>query len=53
MLEIGKALNQYDEEGNPIIYTTDENIETNENQLVINDEELIEEQNNLIQIDLE
>ena len=30
LLEIGKALNQYDEEGNPIIYTTDENIETNE-----------------------
>ena len=53
LLEIGKALNQYDEEGNPIIYTSDLNIETNENQLVINDEELIEEQNNLIQIDLE
>jgi len=53
LLEIGKALKQYDEEGNLIIYTTDESIETNEDQLVINDEELIEEQNNLIQIDLE
>ncbi len=42
LLEIGKALNQYDEEGNPIIYTTNEN-----------NEELIEEQNNLTQIDLE
>ena len=53
LLAIGKALNQYDEEGNPIIYTTNENIDIDENQLVINDEQLIEEQNNLIQIDLE
>ena len=53
LLAIGRALNQYDEEGNPIIYTTNENIDTDENQLVINDEQLIEEQNNLIQIDLE
>ena len=42
LLEIGKALNQFDEEGLPIIYSENED-----------NEQLIDEQNNLIQIDLE
>ena len=53
LLEIGKALNQFDEEGIPIIYSVNENINIEENQSVVTDELLIDEQNNLIQIDLE
>ncbi|MDC3052049.1 penicillin-binding transpeptidase domain-containing protein, partial [Acidimicrobiaceae bacterium] len=53
LLEIGKTLNQFDEEGVPIIYSENENIEKEENQTVVSDELLIDEQSNLIQIDLE
>ena len=53
LLEIGKALNQFDEEGLGIIYSENENIEKEENQTVVSDELLIDEQSNLIQIDLE
>ena len=53
LLEIGKALNQFDEEGIPIIYSENENVEIEENQTVVSDELLIDEQSNLIQIDLE
>ena len=53
LLEIGKVLNQFDEEGVQIIYTNNENIETEEGQTIVTDELLIDEQNNLIQIDLE
>jgi penicillin-binding protein 1A len=57
ILAIGIALNQYSENGNPIIYTEDEDFtaedEDGESLIIINDPLLIEEQNNLIQIDLE
>ncbi|MDC2977903.1 transglycosylase domain-containing protein [Acidimicrobiaceae bacterium] len=53
LLEIGKTLNQFDEEGVPIIYSENENIEKEKNQTVVSDELLIDEQSNLIQIDLE
>ena len=48
LLEIGKTLNQFDEEGLPIIYSENENIEK-ENQTIVSDELLIDEQSNLIQ----
>ena len=57
MLAIGIALNQYSENGNPIIYTEDQSFtaqdEDGESLTVIYDPLLIENQNNLIQIDLE
>ena len=57
ILAIGIALNQYSENGNPIIYTEDLSFtaedEDGESLTVIYDPFLIENQNNLIQIDLE
>ena len=57
ILAIGIALNQYSENGNPIIYTEDQSFtaqgENGETLKVIYDPLLIENQNNLIQIDLE
>ncbi len=54
LVEIGKALNQLDEEGNPIIYQEDtENVEFPDGTVVITDPELIEEQANTTQIDTE
>ena len=53
LLEIGKVLNQFDEEGLPIIYSANEDTKIEEDQTLITDEQLIDEQNNLIQIDLE
>ena len=53
LLEIGKALNQFDEEGLPVIYSENEDTKIEENQTLITNEQLIDEQNNLIQIDLE
>jgi len=52
LIEIGKALNQIDEEGNPIIYQEDtENVNFPEGTIVISDPELIEQQANTTQID--
>jgi len=54
LLEIGKALNQFDEEGNPIIYQEDtEGVQFPEGTTVIKDPELIEQQANTTQIDIE
>ena len=54
LIEIGKALNQIDEEGNPIIYQEDtENVNFPEGTIVISDPELIEQQANTTQIDIE
>ena len=54
LLEIGKALNQIDEEGNPIVYQEDtENVNFPEGTIVISDPELIEQQANTTQIDTE
>ena len=54
LIEIGKALNQIDEEGNPIIYQENtENINFPEGTIVISDPELIEQQANTTQIDTE
>ena len=54
LIEIGKALNQIDEEGNPIVYQEDtENINFPEGTIVISDPELIEQQANTTQIDTE
>ena len=53
ILAIGKALKQFDENGIPIVYSTNEDLELEEDQQQILDEQLIDEQNNLIQIDLE
>ena len=53
LLEIGIALNQYDENSLQIIYSNNEDLELEDEQTVISDEELISNQNNLIQIDLE
>lgn len=54
LLEIGKALNQFDEEGNPIIYQENtEGVEFSEGTTVIKDPELIEQQANTTQIDIE
>ena len=54
MMEIAKALGQYDQEGNLIIYRElEEGEEIPEEQTIIFDVELIENQKNLIQIDTE
>jgi len=54
LIEIGKALNQIDEEGNPIIYQENtDNINFPEDTVVITDPELIEQQANTTQIDVE
>ena len=54
LIEIGKALNQIDEEGNPIIYQENtDNIDFPEGTVVITDPELIEQQANTTQIDIE
>ena len=54
LIEIGKALNQIDEEGNPIIYQENtDNINFPEGTVVITDPELIEQQANTTQIDTE
>jgi len=54
LIEIGKALNQIDEEGNPIIYQENtDNINFPEGTVVITDPELIEQQANTTQIDIE
>ena len=54
LVEIGKALKQIDEEGNPIIYQEDtENVNFPEGTIVISDPELIEQQANTTQIDTE
>ena len=54
LIEIGKALNQIDEEGNPIIYQKDtENVNFPEGTIVISNPELIEQQANTTQIDTE
>ena len=54
LVEIGKALKQIDEEGNPIIYQEDtENVNFPEGTIVISDPELIEQQENTTQIDTE
>ena len=54
LIEIGKALNQIDEEGNPIIYQENtENVNFPEGTIVISDTELIEQQANTTQIDIE
>ena len=54
LIEIGKALNQIDEEGNPIVYQEDtENVNFPEGTTVISDPELIEQQANTTQIDTE
>ena len=52
LIEIGKALNQIDEEGNPIIYQENpENVNFPEGTIVISDPELIQQQVNTTQID--
>ncbi|GIR15225.1 MAG: hypothetical protein CM15mP26_3450 [Actinomycetota bacterium] len=54
LIEIGKALNQIDEEGNPIIYQENtDNVNFPEGTVVISDPELIEQQANTTQIDTE
>ena len=54
LIEIGKALKQIDEEGNPIIYQEDtENVNFPEGTIVISDPKLIEQQANTTQIDTE
>ena len=54
LIAIGKALNQIDEEGNPIIYQENtENVNFPEGTVVISDPELIEQQANTTQIDTE
>ena len=54
IMEIAKALGQYDSEGNLIIYRElEEGEEIPEDQVIIFDPELIENQLNLTQIDLE
>jgi len=54
LTEIGKALNQIDEDGNPIIYQLDTSgIDFPEGTVVITDPELIEQQANTTQINIE
>ena len=54
LIEIGKALNQFDEDGNAIIYQEDtDGIEFPEDTVVISDIKLIEQQANTTQIDIE
>jgi len=54
LVEIAKALNQIDEEGNPVIYQENtDNINFPEGTVVITDPVLIEQQANTTQIDIE
>ena len=54
LIEIGKALNQIDEDGNPIIYQLDTSgVNFPEGTVVITDPELIEKQANTTQINIE
>jgi len=54
LVEIGKALNQIDEDGNPIIYQLDASgVNFPEGTVVITDPELIEQQANTTQINIE
>ena len=54
LIEIGKALNQIDEDGNPIIYQLDTSgVNFPEGTVVITDPELIEQQANTTQINVE
>tara|TARA_A100001015_G_scaffold67819_1_gene75115 strand:+ start:5180 stop:8062 length:2883 start_codon:yes stop_codon:yes gene_type:complete len=54
LIEIGKALNQIDEDGNPIIYQLDTSgVNFPEGTIVITDTELIEQQANTTQINFE
>jgi len=54
LIEIGKALNQIDDDGNPIIYQLDTSgVNFPEGTVVITDPELIEQQANTTQIDIE
>ena len=54
LIEIGKALNQIDEDGNPIIYQLDASgVNFPEGTVVITDPELIEQQANTTQINIE
>ena len=54
LIEIGKALNQIDEDGNPIIYQLDTSgVNFPEGTVVITDPELIEQQANTTQINIE
>ena len=54
LIEIGKALNQIDEDGNPIIYQLDTSgVNFPEGTVVITEPELIEQQANTTQINIE
>jgi len=54
LIEIGKALTQIDEEGNPIVYQENiENVNFPDGTIVITDPELIEQQANTTQINIE
>ena len=54
LIEIGKVLNQIDEDGNPIIYQLDTSgVNFPEGTVVITDPELIEQQANTTQINIE
>jgi len=54
LIEIGKALNQIDEEGNTIVYQENtDNVNFPEDTVVITDPELIEQQANTTQINIE
>ena len=54
LIEIGKVLNQIDEDGNPIIYQENiDNVDFPDGTVVITDPELIEQQANTTQIDIE
>ncbi len=54
LIEIGKALNQIDEDGNPIIYQLDTSgVNFPKGTVVITDPELIEQQANTTQINIE
>ena len=54
LIEIGKALNQIDEEGNTIVYQENtDNVNFPEGTVVITDPELIEQQANTTQINIE
>ena len=54
LIEIGKALTQIDEEGNPIVYQENiENVNFPDGTVVITDPELIEQQANTTQINIE
>ncbi len=54
LIEIGKALTQIDEDGNPIVYQENiENVNFPDGTVVITDPELIEQQANTTQINIE